>query len=82
MDGGAEINEWDAGQKLTAFRRENELFMGLAYENISASGPNAALPHYQPSEENSRVIDRETPYLKFVVFDLRGTEARIDASLQ
>ena len=37
--------------------------MGLAYENISASGPNAALPHYVARKSTARMIDRETPYL-------------------
>jgi Xaa-Pro aminopeptidase len=64
MDAGCSLNEWDAAEKLTTFRAENELFAGLAYDNISASGPNAALPHYQPSKESSRIIDRQTPYLK------------------
>jgi len=39
-------------------------FMGLAYETISASGPNAALPHYTPKKHSAKMIDRETPYLK------------------
>lgn len=38
--------------------------MGLAYENISASGPNAALPHYTPKKRACSMIDRNTPYLK------------------
>jgi len=42
--------------------------MGLAYENISASGPNASLPHYSPKRSTARMIDRETPYLKYVLF--------------
>jgi Xaa-Pro aminopeptidase len=41
--------------------------MGLAYETISASGPNAALPHYTPKKATARVIDRETPYLKYAM---------------
>jgi Xaa-Pro aminopeptidase len=39
------------------------LSAGDSYDAISASGPNAALPHYETPEKGSRVIDRETPYL-------------------
>lgn len=69
-----EITEYEAAQRLTEFRRKNAFFEGLAYENISASGPNAALPHYSPTKAEARFIDRETPYLKCVspICALRG----------
>jgi Xaa-Pro aminopeptidase len=38
---GYEITEYEAASRLTEYRRQNKHFMGLAYENISASGPNA-----------------------------------------
>ncbi|TFK44086.1 aminopeptidase-P [Crucibulum laeve] len=60
---GYDITEYEAASRLTEFRRKNKHFMGLAYENISASGPNAALPHYSPKKSKARMIDRETPYL-------------------
>jgi len=60
---GYDITEWEAAWRLTEYRRQNKHYWGLAYENISASGPNAALPHYSPSKGNARMIDRETPYL-------------------
>ncbi|KAF8893619.1 peptidase M24, structural domain-containing protein [Infundibulicybe gibba] len=60
---GYEITEYEAASRLTEFRRHNKNFMGLAYENISASGPNAALPHYSPRKTTARMIDKETPYL-------------------
>ncbi|KAF8143373.1 peptidase M24, structural domain-containing protein [Mycena galopus ATCC 62051] len=60
---GYDITEWEAAQRFTEFRRKTKHFMGLAYENISASGPNAALPHYSPRRSTARMIDRETPYL-------------------
>jgi Xaa-Pro aminopeptidase len=63
---GYEISEYEAAFRLTEYRRHNKHFMGLAYENISASGPNAALPHYVPTKATARLIDRETPYLKYV----------------
>lgn len=38
---GYDITEWEAAWRLTEFRRQNKHYWGLAYENISASGPNA-----------------------------------------
>ncbi|KZV95222.1 Creatinase/aminopeptidase [Exidia glandulosa HHB12029] len=63
MQAGYEIDEYEAGRRLNLFRKEQDNYMGLAYENISASGPNAALPHYIPSKVAARIIDRDTPYL-------------------
>ncbi|KAJ7122012.1 Creatinase aminopeptidase [Mycena crocata] len=63
LNEGYDITEYEAAQRLTEFRRKTKHFMGLAYENISASGPNAALPHYSPRRSTARMIDRETPYL-------------------
>ncbi|KAJ8583717.1 hypothetical protein M405DRAFT_686188, partial [Rhizopogon salebrosus TDB-379] len=36
---------------------------GLAYENISTSLSNVALPHYSPMKSAARMIDRDTSYL-------------------
>ncbi|OJT06909.1 hypothetical protein TRAPUB_2229 [Trametes pubescens] len=63
MAQGYDITEWEAAWRLTEYRRRNKHYMGLAYESISASGPNAALPHYTPHKAKARMIDRETPYL-------------------
>lgn len=41
---GFEINEYEAAQRLTEFRRRTELYEGPAYEAISAAGPNAGAP--------------------------------------
>ncbi|KAF6744915.1 aminopeptidase-P [Ephemerocybe angulata] len=60
---GYDITEYEAASRLTEFRKKNKNFMGLAYENISASGPNAALPHYSPRKLTAKMIDRETPYV-------------------
>ena len=61
---GKEVTEWEAAQWLDQERTKAENNMGQAYGNISASGPNAALPHYVPTRETARVIDTKTPYLK------------------
>jgi len=63
IKGGAKLTEWDAGEELTRFREECANYWGLAYENISASGPNAALPHYRTTEEDAAFIDPTAPYL-------------------
>ncbi|KAG9043458.1 hypothetical protein FS837_009508 [Tulasnella sp. UAMH 9824] len=57
------VTEWGAAQKLTEFRASMDNFMGLAYANISAVGPNAALPHYEPTPTGSSLIDTTQPYL-------------------
>jgi Xaa-Pro aminopeptidase len=60
---GFDVTEYEAAWRLTEFRKQNKHYWGLAYENISASGPNAALPHYSPTKAGARMIDRDTPYL-------------------
>ncbi|KAG9080202.1 hypothetical protein FRC06_006948, partial [Ceratobasidium sp. 370] len=45
------------------YHHRGEFFIGLAYENISATGANAALPHYSPTKGLSSAIDVHTPYL-------------------
>lgn len=40
---GISVTEYEAAEELTNFRAEGEHFWGLAYENISASGPNAGM---------------------------------------
>ncbi|KAF9231958.1 hypothetical protein BU15DRAFT_81799 [Melanogaster broomeanus] len=67
---GYGITEYEAAWRLTEYRRQNKHYWGLAYENISASGANAALPHYSPSKSNARIIDRDTPYLKYASLPL------------
>ena len=61
---GYEITEYEAGSQLVEFRRNNEHFLGLAYEIISASGPNSALPHYSSRGLPAHsMIMRDAPYL-------------------
>ena len=60
---GYDVTEYEAAFRLTEYRRTNKHFMGLAYENISASGPNSALPHYSPTKTTAAMIDRDSPYV-------------------
>ncbi|KXN87696.1 putative Xaa-Pro aminopeptidase P [Leucoagaricus sp. SymC.cos] len=63
LNSGYDITEWEAAWRIKEFRMKQKRFMGLAYETISASGPNAAIPHYVPKKHSARKIDRDTPYL-------------------
>ncbi|GAA98001.1 uncharacterized protein L969DRAFT_86084 [Mixia osmundae IAM 14324] len=57
------ISEWDAAEELTRLRKQDRHYRGLAYENISATAGNAAMPHYAPTARQSSLIDISTPYL-------------------
>lgn len=61
---GYDITEYEAGWRLTEFRRMGKYYQGLAYETISATGKNAALPHYVPRKSDEVMLERDTPYLK------------------
>lgn len=49
------LTEADAAEKLNEFRSELEGFVSLSFETISAFGPNAALPHYQPEGRGAKI---------------------------
>ena len=61
---GREVTEWEASERLTAFRAEIPGYRGNSFENISAYGPGAALPHYITPKEGSAVI---RPYGLYLV---------------
>ena len=61
---GREVDEWDASERLTAFRSEIPGYRGNSFENISAYGPGPALPHYSTPREGSAVI---RPYGLYLV---------------
>ncbi len=58
-----EVSEWEASERLSAFRAEIPGYRGNSFENISAYGPNAALPHYSTPSEASSVIRNHGLYL-------------------
>ena len=60
---GMPVTEWDASERLTEFRAEIPGYRGNSFENISAYGPNAALPHYSTPCEGSAVIQPRGFYL-------------------
>ena len=60
---GREVTEWEASEKLTSFRSQIPGYRGNSFENISAYGPGAALPHYITPREGSAVIYPRGLYL-------------------
>ncbi len=60
---GREVTEWEASQMLTSLRAEIPGYRGNSFENISAYGPSAALPHYSTPTDGSAVIHPRGFYL-------------------
>lgn len=63
VNSGREVTEWEASEKLTSLRAAIPGYRGDSFENISAYGPNAALPHYSTPAEGSAVIEPKGLYL-------------------
>lgn len=57
------INEVEADYKLTEFRRQENNFVGLSFDTISATGANGAVIHYKPSKGACSTIDPHRLYL-------------------
>ncbi len=49
--GKTPINEWDAALKIEELRKEQEGFIEDSFTTIAAYGPNAAMCHYAPKED-------------------------------
>ena len=58
-----EVSEWEASEYLTSLRAEIPGYRGNSFENISAYGANAALPHYSTPEYGSAMIRPQGLYL-------------------
>jgi Xaa-Pro aminopeptidase len=50
------LTELAVADKLEAFRKSTGVLMDLSFDSISASGPNAAIPHYSVTAESSRPL--------------------------
>ncbi len=61
---GRDVDEWEASERLTWFRSQIPGYRGNSFENISAYGPGAALPHYSTPREGSALI---CPYGLYLV---------------
>lgn len=57
------IDEVMAANKLLDFRKEQELFIEPSFETISAYGPNAAMPHYDPHKVTPSTLKNRGLYL-------------------
>lgn len=60
---GAVLDEVDAASKLEEIRSNGENFVGLSFDTISSTGPNAAVIHYKPSKGSCATIDPKKIYL-------------------
>lgn len=60
---GTYWDELSAAAKSEEFRSQQEDFLSLSFDTISAAGPNAAVIHYSPSPETNRQIDDQSTYL-------------------
>jgi Xaa-Pro aminopeptidase len=58
-----QLTEYSAAEKLSIFRKKTGVLMDLSFSTISASGPNAAIPHYHVDPENCRAINNNEIYL-------------------
>ena len=57
------LDEVQAADKLEALRKKLDLYVGLSFDTISSTGPNAAVIHYKPEPDNCSVIDPNKIYL-------------------
>ena len=57
------LTEATAAERLTAFRKDSGVLLDLSFSTISASGLNAAIPHYHVDPKNCRAINNNEIYL-------------------
>jgi Xaa-Pro aminopeptidase len=60
---GDTIREFEAATHLESMRQLDSKYVGPSFDTISATGPNGAIIHYQPSETNSCIINPRRLYL-------------------
>src|SRR5258708_2511215 len=63
VEKGATLDEVQASDKLEQIRSKGEHYVGLSFDTISSTGPNAAVIHYKPEPGNCSVIDPKAIYL-------------------
>ncbi|KAA1478144.1 Creatinase/aminopeptidase [Dentipellis sp. KUC8613] len=63
LNAGKTLSESEAADQLEKYRSEQELFKGLSFPTISATGPNGAIIHYQPDPKDCAVVKKEQIYL-------------------
>jgi Xaa-Pro aminopeptidase len=57
------IRESEAADHLASTRQLASSYIGLSFDTIASSGPNAAIIHYQPDAKHSAVINPRRIYL-------------------
>ncbi len=63
VEKGTKLDEVEAADKLEEIRSKGEHFVGLSFDTISSTGPNAAVIHYKPEPGNCSIIDPKAIYL-------------------
>ncbi|KAL8710954.1 MAG: hypothetical protein Q9220_004553 [cf. Caloplaca sp. 1 TL-2023] len=59
----SKLDEVQGADKLEEIRSKKDHFVGLSFDTISSTGPNAAVIHYKPEKGNCSVIDPGALYL-------------------
>jgi len=59
----ATLDEVDAADKLESIRSKHDRFVGLSFDTISSTGPNAAVIHYMPEKGKCSIINPNEIYL-------------------
>ncbi|KAL8946116.1 MAG: hypothetical protein Q9222_007444 [Ikaeria aurantiellina] len=59
----SKLDEVQGADKLEEIRSKKDHFVGLSFDTISSTGPNAAVIHYKPEKGNCSVIDPSALYL-------------------
>lgn len=57
------LNEHEVAEREYEFRQKRKDFVGLSFDTISSTGPNAAIIHYKPPTEGSAKVVRNQIYL-------------------
>lgn len=63
LNKGAKLDEVDGADKLEQIRSKHKDFVGLSFDTISSTGPNAAVIHYKPEKGSCSIIDPKAVYL-------------------
>lgn len=63
LQDGVVLDEVDAADKLEEIRKGKKNFVGLSFNTISSTGPNAAVIHYHPQKPGAATVDINQIYL-------------------
>ncbi|KAI0646631.1 Creatinase/aminopeptidase [Trametes meyenii] len=63
LNEGKELSESQVADQLEKYRSEQDLFKGLSFPTISATGPNGAIIHYDPDPNDCAIVRKDQIYL-------------------